>query len=74
MYDMPSINIKSSVGLQYTVQGIANTMLQRVKFPWPVDPIVYEFIRTDMGNGVINSMSIDFETRQVEVELAFKPI
>lgn len=74
MYDMPSINIKSSVGLQYTVRGLANTMLQRVKFPWPVDPSVYEFIRTDMGNGVINSMSIDFETRQVEVELAFKPI
>lgn len=72
MYDMPGRNISISTTSLY-VRGVKRCMTQEVKFPSSEDPDVLGLINTGTANGQIQSMSVDFGTRQVEATIAFEP-
>lgn len=72
MYDMPGRNISISAVSLY-VKGVKRCMTQEVKFPSSEDPDVLGLINTGTANGQIQSMSVDFGTRQVEATIAFEP-
>lgn len=79
MHDMPAFNIAyDNLPNNYLkVKNIKKCMLQDVKFPIKNSNInelyVYRLVKTDVGNGTINEMSIDIETNQVEATLSFIP-
>ena len=48
-------------------------MIQNITFPYEEDPDLYSLITTEYGNGQIESLAIDIDTRQIEAELAYTP-
>lgn len=75
MFDMPGYDIKYDYLTQGTliVRGIKRSMQQKVSFPYAEDPGAYDLIKTELGLGVIDSMSINMVTRQVDATLSFTP-
>lgn len=55
------------------VTGITKCMIQEVKVPVEEDPALYELVTTDIGNGQINSLSIDLTSKQATIELLYEP-
>ena len=55
------------------VTGITRCMNQSVKIPMEADPDLYALVKTDIGEGQINEVSIDITTRQVTMDLLFEP-
>lgn len=55
------------------VTGITKCMIQEVKVPVEEDPSLYELVTTDIGNGQINSLSIDLTSKQATIELLYEP-
>lgn len=80
LWDMPSSNIKIDGVLkvnnssQYYVRSVKRSMTQSVKFPYKEDPDLNKLIKTFIGDGKINGLSINMNTRQVEAELLFTPV
>lgn len=55
------------------VEGLTKCMKQEIKIPVTSDPSLYTLIATNIGNGQVNSMSIDLTTRQATIELLYTP-
>lgn len=75
MFDMPGYTLKYDylAPNSLTVRGIKRCMQQDVVFPYDEDPDVYDVIKTEVGNGIIDSMSVNMINRQVSVTLNFVP-
>lgn len=75
MFDMPGYNLKYDylAPNSLIVRGIKRCMQQKVVFPYDEDPDVYDVIKTERGNGVIDTMSINLVNRQVDATLNFTP-
>ena len=73
MYDMPAYNISFSEGIAYDVVSIKKSMAHSLKFPSANDPDKQQLIKTAIGTGEIDNMSISLNTRMVETELRYKP-
>lgn len=75
MFDMPGYNLKYDylAPNSLIVRGIKRCMQQKVAFPYDEDPDVYDIIKTERGNGVIDTMSVNLVNRQVDVTLNFTP-
>ena len=44
---------------------------QEIVFPFDYDPNTEELIKTNLGNGVINEMTINIDTRKVSATLLY---
>lgn len=74
MYDMPGTNLEYDyLDEVLQVKAIKRSMQQKIEFPKEIDPTVYGLIKTERGEGVIDSMSINMVNMQVSTTLAFTP-
>lgn len=73
MYDMPAYDIEYDYLKSLSVKGIKKCMTQEVVFPWPLDPNLYQYISSEYGDGQIQELSIDIDTRYVTATLIFIP-
>ena len=75
MYDMPGTNINYDflAGAPLQVKNIYNSMSQKIEFPSAEDPDVFALIKTEIGAGVIDSLTIDLINRQATAALRFPP-
>ena len=51
------------------VRGIAKCKTQTIKIPLESNPDLYKLVKTDIGEGMIKSVSIDMNTNQATIEL-----
>lgn len=74
-YDMPATNIKCNAiqDTQIRVIGIKNSMSQTIEFPAEEDLDTLELVKTSVGNGKIDEMSINIDTRKASVKLLYRP-
>lgn len=83
LYDMPGKNISyntvppASWHLPTTiigsVQGIKKCMTHDIQFPVHSDPSTLRLIRTEIGDGAIDEMLINFDTQMVSTTLRYYP-
>lgn len=73
MYDMPAQNIKSNVIDYLQTYDIKRCMKHTIEFPSEEDLNELELIKTAFGNGKIDEMSFNINTRQAKVNLLYKP-
>lgn len=74
MYDMPGANLEYDyLDEVLQVKAVKRSMQQKIEFPREADPSVYGLIKTERGEGVIDSMSINMVNMQVSTTLSFKP-
>ena len=72
MYDMPAFNaVCNSVDIH--VKDIIKSLKHEIQFPLNSDPNTVELIKTSLGNGVIDELSISIDTRMVSATLKYKP-
>lgn len=73
MWDMPASNIESSATNDLQVYDVKKCMTHTIEVPVKEDPDVLGLIKTRYGNGRIEEMSIDLDTRQAKIDLAYSP-
>lgn len=73
MWDMPASKIESNVTSSVYVQGIKKCMKHTIEFPSKEDLDELELIKTIFGNGKIDEMSFNINTRQAKVNLLYEP-
>lgn len=73
MWDMPARNIKPNTVSELFVRGVKRCMKHSIEFSSEEDPDELELIKTFLGNGKINDMSININTRTVKANLVYSP-
>lgn len=76
LYDMPASNISASIdrdGSRYVVQSIKRSLEHTIKFQPDSDPDLYKLIRTDLGDGFIDDVSVDIDTGVADITLIYEP-
>ena len=73
IYDMPAINVKCNVLEKLFVSKIKSCMNHSISFLAEEDLDVYKLIRTSIGDGRIDSIDIDLNTRMTKVKLLYPP-
>lgn len=74
MYDMPATNIKCNVVNNLYVNSIKKCMNHSLEFPAENDLNEMSLIKTSIGNGKIDEISINIDTRLAKVKLVYEPI
>ena len=69
-YDMPARYFKYN-GEQMTAQGIKKLKTQTLNFPAFEDPDPMELIKTNLGNGTIQKMSVNLSSRNANTTLKY---
>ena len=69
-YDMPA-RYYSINGVQLTASGIKKLKNQTVRFPSRTDPDLVELVKTNLGNGMIQKLSINLSSRNVNATLVY---
>lgn len=73
MYDAPAKNVKSNVVDDLYVNGIKKCMKHTIEFPSEEDLDELKLIKTSFGNGKIDEMSFNINTRQAKINLLYEP-
>lgn len=75
MYDMPAATIECSSVREdtYTVRAVKKCMEHTVQFQLEDDPDEWKLVKTALGNGTIDEMTINLNTRMVEADLVYTP-
>lgn len=73
MYDMPATNIKSNVTGTLFVQDIKKCMKHTIEFPSEEDLDELKLVKTALGNGKIDEMTFNINTRRAKVNLLYRP-
>lgn len=74
MYDMPAFNIEyNSLTSGLYVHSIKRCMSYAIEFPSEEDPNERSLIKTALGDGIIDEMSINIDTRLAAVDLVYEP-
>lgn len=73
MYDMPAQNIESNVVGTLYVQDVKKCMKHTIEFPSEEDLDELELVKTAFGNGKIDEMLFNINTRQAKVNLLYRP-
>lgn len=73
MWDMPASNLESNVLNYLYARDIKKCMKHTIEFPTEEDPDELELIKTSFGNGKIDEMSINVNTRQAKINLLYRP-
>ena len=69
-YDMPARYFKYN-GEQMAAQGIKKLKTQTLKFPAFNDPNTLQLIKTNLGNGTIQKMSVNLSSRNANTTLKY---
>ncbi len=69
-YDMPA-RYYSINGVQMSAIGTKRLKIQSINFPSGTDPDVQELVRTELGNGIIEKMSVNLSSRNVSATLKY---
>ena len=70
MFDMPAQNVEIN-GVRQVVQGIKKLKTQTIKFPVLTEPDMFKLIKTGLGNGTIQKMSINLSSRNANTTLKY---
>lgn len=73
VYDMPARDIEPNTIDHLYVRDIKKCMKHTIEFPSEEDLDELELIKTTLGNGKIDEMSFNINTRQAKVNLLYKP-
>lgn len=73
VYDMPARNIEPNTIDRLYVRDIKKCMKHTIEFPSEEDLDELGLIKTTLGNGKIDEMSFNINTRQAKVNLLYKP-
>lgn len=74
MADMPALNLSFEKKIDGVgAYSIKKSMVQDITFPYEDDPDLYSLITTEYGNGQVESLAIEIDTRQIEAELIYTP-
>lgn len=73
MWDMPASNLESNVIGNIYARDIKKCMKHTIEFPTEEDLDELELIKTSFGNGKIDEMSINVNTRQAKINLLYRP-
>lgn len=72
-YDLPCWRFKfGDFGDPEDANSIKKTRIQEVTFPNDTDPDLFELIKTDIGMGSIEKLSINLSSRQIKATLVYK--
>lgn len=55
------------------VKGITRCMTQSIKIPIDETPDLYKVVKTEIGEGIIDGMSLDMINNQATIELLYEP-
>lgn len=69
-YDMPARRYKVN-GYEQYAQGIKKLKTQKLKFPALTDPNTLQLIKTNLGNGTIQKMSVNLSSRNANTTLKY---
>ena len=69
-YDMPAWNAQIN-GISMYVQGIKKLKNQTIKFPLLTDPDVLKLVKTNLGNGMIQKLSVNLSSRNANATLKY---
>lgn len=69
-YDMPATQYRI-MGQNYTAIGVKRLKTQTIKFPVLVEPNLINLIKTNLGNGTIQKMSINLSSRNANATLKY---
>ena len=69
-YDMPASQYEIN-GVQMVAQGIKKLKNQTIRFPVLNDPDLVELVKTNLGNGVIEKLSINLSSRNANATLKY---
>lgn len=70
MFDMPAQNVEIN-GVEQVVQGIKKLKTQTIKFPVLKEPDMFSLIKTGLGNGTIQKMSVNLSSRNANTTLKY---
>lgn len=70
MYDMPTYDVEIN-GEQQRVRGIKKLKRQTLKFPVLTEPEMFNLIKTGLGNGVIEKLSVNLSSRNANATLKY---
>lgn len=70
LYDMPTFNVKRN-GVALTVRGVKKLKRNSVNFPCITDPDLNVLVKTNIGNGNFERLSVNLSSRNGEAELAY---
>lgn len=73
LYDAPSTIMVSNRSGKLYASYIKFFMTSQIKFACPVDFDLYKHIQTEIGEGVIDEVSINLTTRSVTAKLIYSP-
>lgn len=69
-FDMPASQYEIN-GVQMVAQGIKKLKNQTIRFPVLTDPDLVELVKTNLGNGVIEKLSINLSSRNANATLKY---
>lgn len=69
-YDMPAPDYEIN-GVQMTAIGTKQLKMQTIRFPAPTDPDLVKLIRTNLGNGTIEKISVTLSSRNANATLKY---
>lgn len=69
-FDMPAPHYEIN-GVQMYAQGIKKLKNQSIRFPALTDPDLVELVKTNLGNGVIEKLSVNLSSRNVNATLKY---
>ena len=70
MFDMPAWNVEIN-GVEQLVRGIKKLKTQTIKFPVLTEPDMFNLIKTGLGNGTIQKMSVNLSSRNANTTLKY---
>lgn len=70
MFDMPARNVEIN-GVQQSVYGVKKLKTQTIKFPVLTEPDMFNLIKTGLGNGTIQKMSVNLSSRNANTTLKY---
>ena len=69
-YDMPARFFQIG-GVQYTALGMKKLKMQTIRFPVTQDPDLVKLIKTNLGDGVIDKISVNLCNREANATLRY---
>lgn len=69
-YDMPAPNYEIN-GVQMQAIGVKKTKTQEIRFPVGNDPDLFELVKTNLGNGTIEKLSVNLSSRNANATLKY---
>ena len=71
VWDMPARYYKIGTQ-QYTASGVKKLKTQSLKFPVLREPNFYELVKTELGNGTIQKLSVNLSSRNANATLKYE--